>query len=73
MNSIEPQAVAMVVPQPHERVVHEEAAHLIAAFRVEVNCVSPWRLAVCIEVGAELGGLVAYRSKVVVNDVKDHA
>ncbi len=73
MHGIEAQAIAVIVLQPHQRVVDEEAPHLIAAFLVEVDGVSPGCLAVWIEIRAEFGGVVTDRPEVVVDHIQNNA
>ena len=71
VHGIEAQTVDVVVAHPHQRVVAEEAAHLVAARLLEVNRVAPRRVMPAIEVGAELAGVVAHRAEVVVDNVDE--
>src|SRR5712671_1402972 len=43
VHRIDPQSIEMIIAQPHERVVAEEAAHFVAATFVEINGVAPRR------------------------------
>ena len=44
MHGVETEAIEMIVAQPHDGVVAEEPAHLVAAGRVEIDGVSPGRV-----------------------------
>ena len=72
MHGIEPQAVEVVVAQPHDRVVAQEAADLLAALVVEVDRVAPRRRVAMSEVRAELPEVIAGGPEMVVDDVEDH-
>src|SRR5579859_431738 len=67
---VQPQPVEMVVAQPHQRVVAEEAPHLIAAFFFEVDCPTPGRVVILRDVRAKLPSVVSIGAKVVVDHVK---
>src|ERR1700733_14450612 len=71
MHGIEAQTVDVVVAHPHQRVVAEETAHLVAARLLKINCVAPRRVMSAIEVGTEPAGGAAYRSEVGVEDVDE--
>ena len=73
VHGIEPQPVDVEVPQPHQRVVEDVAAHLRRALAVEVDQVAPGVLALGLQVGPEQRQVVARRAEVVVDDVLDHA
>ena len=53
MHRIDPQSIEMIIAQPHERVVAEEAAHFVAATFVEINGVAPRRCISMRQVVAE--------------------
>ena len=53
VHGVEAQAVEVVVAQPHQGVVAEEAAHLLAARAVEIHGRAPGRLVAVGEVRAE--------------------
>ncbi len=72
VDRIDPQGVHVVVPEPHEGVVKEEAAHLVALRPVQVHCISPGGLILRGEVGAEPSQVVPLRSEVVVNHVQNY-
>ena len=72
VNGVEAQAVDVVVAHPHQRVVAEEAAHLVAAGAFEVDGVAPRRAVSAGEVGTELAGVIADRTEVVVDHVEKH-
>src|SRR5687768_12129533 len=73
MDRVEPEPIAVIVAEPHERIVDEKGPNLSAASIVEVDGVPP-RGAVAIgEVGTEAREVVAVRTEVVVDDVDDHA
>src|SRR5579859_4493555 len=67
---VQPQSVEMIVAQPHQRVVAEEAPHLIAAFFFEVDCPTPGRVVILRDVRAKLPSVVSVGAKVVVDHVK---
>ena len=69
---VEAQRVDVELPQPHQRVVQHEPAHLVAARAVEVERRTPRRRVPIGEVRAELGQPVAAGAQVVVDDVETH-
>ncbi len=69
VHGIEPQAVDVVVAQPHQGVVAEEAPHLVAARVLEVDGVAPGSAVAVGQVGAELRGVVSHRPEVVVDHI----
>ena len=73
VHRVEAQPVAVVVAQPHQCVVDDEPAYLVAAGSVEVDRRAPVGLVPLGEVRPELGQVVACRAEVVVDDVHDHA
>ena len=73
VDGVEAKAVAVVVPQPHQRVVDHEPAHLVRARVVVVDRRTPRRLVLVGEVRAVPRQVVARGSEVVVDDVHDHA
>jgi hypothetical protein len=73
VRGIETEAIEMVLPQPLERVRHEEVAHFCAVRAVEVYTVAPWTVVpVCKVVRAERVRVGAVGAKVVVDDVEKH-
>ena len=72
VHGIESEAVEVVVAQPHQRVVAEEPAHLVAAGAVEVDRVAPRRVVAVGEVRPKLAKVIPLWSEVVVDDVEDH-
>lgn len=70
VDGVEAQPIDVIVGQPVERVVDEEAAHLVAVGPVEVERRAPGRLVTIGEVGAEVLEVVPLRSEVVVDDVE---
>src|ERR1700761_1199680 len=73
MHGIEAQTVAVVILQPHECIVDEEAAHFVASFLVEIDCVAPGRFPVWVEIWTKPCGVVADGAEMVINDVEDNA
>ena len=71
MHRVEPEAVEVVVAQPHQRVVAEEPADLVAAGVIEIDRVAPRRVVAVGEIRAEPAQVVAGRSEVVVDDVEN--
>ena len=72
VHGIEAQAVEVIIAQPHDGVVAEEAADFVAACVFEVDGVSPGRVVQVGEVWAEFGEVISRRAKVVVDDVEQH-
>ena len=72
VNRIQPQPVAVIVPQPHQGVVDDERPHLGAVRAVEVDGVAPVGGVTVGEVGAELRQVVAGRTQMVVHHVDHH-
>jgi hypothetical protein len=72
VNGVEPQAVEVVVAEPHRRVVAEEPAHLVAAGVIEVHGVAPRRVVAIREVRPELANVVTGRPEVVVDDIENN-
>src|SRR6185437_14382170 len=72
MRRVEPQPVNVVVLQPHQRVVAEEPANLVASALVEVHRRTPWRVKPLRQVRSELVGIVPHRTEVVVDDIENH-
>ncbi len=73
VHGVEAEAVEVVVAEPHQGVVAEEPADLVAVRAVEVERVAPGGVVAVGEVGGELRQEVARRPHVVVHDVEDHA
>ena len=72
VHGVDPQAVDVVVLQPHPDVVEDEPAYLARALAVEVDQVAPG-VAARLEVRPELRQVVPRRPEVVVDHVLDHA
>src|SRR5262249_37677729 len=70
---VEPEAVKVVVPNPHERVVDDEPPHLVAAAPVVVDRWAPRSAVPLGEVRTKLPQEVADRAEVVVDDVEQYA
>ena len=73
MDRVEPQPVAVVLPQPHQRVIDKKPPYLIAALAVQIHRIAPRRLAVGIQVRPKLRRVVPHRPEVVVHHVQNHA
>ena len=72
MHRIQAQSIHVVMGQPHQRVVDQEAAHLGRPGFFEVDCVTPGRGMVIGEVRSKLAQVITYRTKVVVDHVQQH-
>ena len=59
VHGVEPQPVEMVIAQPHQRVAHDEGAHLVGARLVQVDGRAPGRRVDLGEVRPEGGEPVA--------------
>jgi len=70
LDGVESQAVEVIVADPHQGVVDDEAPHFDSSPPVEVEGRAPARLAPLAQVRPELGEEVAHRAEVVVNDVE---
>ncbi len=70
VDGVKAERVDVELGEPHERVLDDEAAHLVTLRAVEVDGGAPRRVVQRIEVGAELGQVVAARAEVVVDDVQ---
>src|SRR5271154_3351995 len=74
VDGIEAQAIDVIVAHPHERVVAEKPAHLIAARILKIDRVTPWGAVVVskIKIGTELAGIITDRPEVVVDHIEQH-
>ena len=72
VDGVDPEPVQVIVPQPHERVVAEEPAHLVAIGTVQVHRVSPGSAVAVGEVRAEPAQVIPLRAEVVVDHVQEH-
>ena len=72
VDGIEPQGIDVKFGNPVERVLDEEAAHLIAVRPVEVDGLPPGRAVAVGEIGAEIPEVVSFRAEMVVDHVQDH-
>jgi hypothetical protein len=73
VHRVQAQPVDVHVPQPHERVVHDVAAHPVGLGAGQVDRAAPGVRAALAEDRHELGQVVAAGPEVVVDDVLDHA
>src|SRR4051812_41171468 len=71
MDRVEPQAIEVVISQPHQRVIAEKAPHLVAIRAIKVDRITPRRLMPLRKIRAEQRQIVAARTEVVVNDIQD--
>ena len=71
VHGVDPQAIDVVVAEPHRCVVDEETADLVAVCAVEVDRLAPRRDVAGREVGTEALQDVACRPEVVVDHVED--
>ncbi|CAB4934707.1 unannotated protein [freshwater metagenome] len=72
VHGVQPQAVDVHVPQPHQRVVDDVPAHLVGVRPGQVDRVAPGVRPALAEHREELGQVVPRRAQVVVDDVLDH-
>ncbi len=72
MHRVKAQAVDVIVAQPHQGVVDEEAAHGVTVRAVEVHRVAPRGVVAVGEIRPELREVVAVRAEVVVDHVQQH-
>ena len=73
VHGVQPQAVHVVVPQPHGGVVQDVAAHLVRVRAVQVDRVAPGVALPRLQVGPEPGKVVSAGAEVVVDHVLDDA
>ena len=73
MHRIETQSVESIVAQPHQRVVDDEAAHLIALRPIEVERGTPAGAVPIGEIGAIMRQVVSVGPQVIVNHVEEYA
>src|SRR5215207_819282 len=73
VNSVEAEAIDVVIAQPGEAVVDDEAANLVGVAAVEIDRGAPRRRVMIGEVRPEALQVVSARTQVVVDDVDDHA
>ncbi len=73
VDRVQAQPVHVVVAQPHQRVVAEEAPHLVRACILQVDGVAPRRFVLIGEVRPEAADVIAGWAEVVVNHVHDDA
>src|SRR5437879_1508155 len=72
VNGIEPEAVEVIVAQPHQCVVAKETAHFVAIRAIEVNGPSPGSGIAMREVRGELWEIIPGRTEMVVNDIQQN-
>ena len=73
VHRVQSQAVDVVITNPHQRVLHNEATDLVAAVPVEIERGPPGGPMSIGEVRAEIAKVVAHRARVVVDDVENDA
>src|SRR6266702_4910168 len=73
VHRVQTQAVDVVITNPHQCVVHDEATDLVAAVSVEIERSPPGGSISIGEVRAEIAQVVARRACVVVDDVENDA
>src|SRR6266567_5275508 len=72
MDCVNAQPVEVVIAQPHDGVVAEQAADLAAPGAIQVYSGSPWSGVAGREVRAETAEVITGRAEVVVDDVQQH-
>ena len=73
VHRVQSQAVDVVVTNPHQRVLNDEATDFVAAVPVEIERSPPGGPISTGEVRAEIAKVVAHRARVVVDDVENDA
>ena len=72
VDRVEPQRVDMVLGQPVQRIVDEEAPYPGALRTVEIDRGAPWCSITVGKVWAILAKVVSFRAQMVVDDVQHH-
>ena len=72
MHRVQTQSVAMVIPQPHQRVVAEETAHFGAARPVEIYGLPPGRRIFRGEIRTEPAKIITGRAQMIVDHVQQN-
>ena len=72
LHRVQPQAVEMILANPVQRVLHDEAAHMLAASSVVVHRFSPRRFVVRGKVRTEVAQVIAFWPEMVVDHVENH-
>src|SRR5690554_2894472 len=62
----------MVVLQPHDGVVDEEATHFVTVAAIDVDGCAPWGVVILGKIRAEMAQVVTDRPQMVVDDVEYH-
>src|SRR6266566_1758178 len=73
VHRVQTQAVDVVIANPHQSVVHDEATDLVAAVSVEIERSPPGGPMSFGEVRAEIAQVVAHWARVVIDDVENDA
>src|SRR4051812_45460319 len=73
MDSVQPEPIRVVIPQPHEGIVDDEGPDLVASGAVIIDRPTPRRGIFISEVGAIGLQVIAVGTQVVVYDVDDHS
>src|ERR1700761_3442183 len=73
MHGVKSQSVTVVILEPHQSVVAEEASYLIAATLVQIHRIAPRRLVPRRQVRTELVRIVSNWAEMVVDHVQDDA
>src|SRR5437867_9100614 len=71
VHCIDAQRIDVKLIDPHQRVVNEKPADMIAVWAVEVQRLAPWRLVTVSEVRPELAKVVSLRPEMVVDHVEN--
>ncbi len=72
MHGVQAQSIHVVIPQPHQRIVDQEPAHLGSASLFEIDRSAPGCGVVAGEIRTKLFQVIAHRSKVVVDHIQQH-
>ena len=72
MHRIQPQPVDVKIAHPHQRVVAEEAPHLVGPRGLKIHRAAPRRVVGIVQIRAEHAGVISHRPKVVVDHVEQH-
>src|SRR5436305_5986503 len=70
--SVKPQAIKMIIAQPHQGVVDKESSNLMAPVAIEIYCGAPRRLVLLCVVRSEITEVIPNGAEMVINHVKQH-
>ena len=71
VDRVQSKPVDMVLGHPIERIVDDEVPDLVAVWSVVVHCIAPGRPVAIREVGTEVGQIISFGTKMVVDDIQN--